>query len=175
MFQLTFWSYLSTHKHSVVYGWKKQHPRFHSSRYKFHKSHPQPSSDSPHDLNRKVSADIIWHYHQMNVVHVILQIITSIPSVVTFISIWLSSLSSFSVGRFNIVTHKFGGKAYLSPKHTERQASSVRLDPYCFHYVGRHLPWRLVMDLGPILERHNAFQWDLAAWRAAWRSVCLYP
>ena len=35
------------------------------------------------------------------------------------------------------------------------------------------------MGLGPTLERHNAFQWDLAAWRAAWhsasRSVCLYP
>ena len=24
----------------------------------------------------------------------------------------------------------------------------------------------------PILERHNAFQWDLDAWRSAWRSVC---
>ena len=35
------------------------------------------------------------------------------------------------------------------------------------------LPWRLGMDLGPILERHNAFQWDLATWRAAWCSVGL--
>ena len=24
----------------------------------------------------------------------------------------------------------------------------------------------------PILEHHNAFQWDLDAWRSAWRSVC---
>ena len=36
--------------------------------------------------------------------------------------------------------------------------------------------WRVGMGLGPILERHNVFQWDLAAaaadvWRAAWRSV----
>ena len=31
------------------------------------------------------------------------------------------------------------------------------------------------MGLGPILERHNAFQWDqfdAAADAAAWRSVC---
>ena len=41
------------------------------------------------------------------------------------------------------------------------------------------LPWRLGMGLGLILEHHNAFQWDLATWRAAchsaWRSVWLWP
>ena len=35
------------------------------------------------------------------------------------------------------------------------------------------------MGLGPILEHHNAFQWDLVAAAAtdaaALRSVCLYP
>ena len=44
------------------------------------------------------------------------------------------------------------------------------------------LGWRLGMGLGPILERHNVFQWDLAAaaaawhaaWHAAWCLVCLY-
>ena len=36
------------------------------------------------------------------------------------------------------------------------------------------LPWCLGMGLGPILERHNAFQWDLATWCAAWRSVWLW-
>ena len=46
--------------------------------------------------------------------------------------------------------------------------------------IGIHLLHLFLgMDLGPILERHNAFQWDRATWRtawcSAWRSVCLYP
>ena len=40
------------------------------------------------------------------------------------------------------------------------------------------LGWRMGMGLEPIFKRHNVLQWDLAAataaWRAAWRSVCLY-
>ena len=32
-------------------------------------------------------------------------------------------------------------------------------------------PWCLRMDLGPILEHHNVFQWDLAASHDAWEWI----
>ena len=60
----------------------------------------------------------------------------------------------------NITNFVFYGKTLLDGlrgAHTEGQRQ-------------RHFE---VLRLG--LERHNAFQWDLAAAAAAWRSVCLYP
>ena len=49
----------------------------------------------------------------------------------------------------------------LRYKHTERQASSVKCQAAALQFW--RLGWRMGMGLGPILERHNAFQWDLAA------------
>ena len=35
--------------------------------------------------------------------------------------------------------------------------------------------WHLGMGLGPVLEHHNVFQWDLATWCSTWISVWLCP
>ena len=68
----------------------------------------------------------------------------------------------------SIISHgnsKTGNFFYYSKRITtpsvKRQAAASK-----FWRLG----WCLGMGLGPILEHHNAFKWDLAAWHAAWRS-----
>ena len=80
---------------------------------------------------------------------------------------WMTAIGVF----LNVFTEFSDKNIFITVKGLEIATSYVRV----WTHRASSVKW-LMQVYGdtwkPILEHHNAFQWDIDAWRSTWRSVC---